>query len=665
MHVLPSEKPGAGNDYLSPFKTDIHHLTDLNLPVQINKLSMDYTRAWLPGQADLAPLSELTELGWLSLDGVIASPDAVDANATLLNDAAVDALVANSTIKLAEVIDNSTDHLFTTKDSTVLNVGKGKTLVISSGIFAWKRLLLGGGVDNNESFAISQVDDIITVSAFGKSQTFDNSSGNIIQILFDGGMGNDTLIVDESVSLPVYATGGKGDDTITGGSGNDYIFGGKGNDTLTGAGGDDVISGGDGDDTYIFADVWGNDIVNENSKAGYDTLNFAEVNKKLQLNLGGTTKDYEADGSETGNSVSHPVNSFEKVIGGSGNDTLRLVREVAESVKLAGNVLTWNNTAITYKAVEDIFIKLYDTAKSERVGTIDIIGAVDRTNYNLVLEALSITVSDQLTAGNISLTSTYLLNIEQDTDVHNGRGDLVIIHADQLRMQVDKGVGSPVQPIYTQVATLEATTLGAAGIYITEIDGVNVGDVAMPYITESVSGLNTGAGGRIFMTNLAGTLQTTSMIDATGGRIVLTTEDINIQSDIRSWRTVGGIDYRGTLVLQPLSVMRAVDIARDTPDPDTFALSDAELDHILNGFDDGEDSVTLVNGELVIVEGRDGITIGRANGRNHFMIGGYTFKDSVTFRSPVLGGRFDIVGIIRTNASDTGGDDVEVEFIGP
>lgn len=167
------------------------------------------------------------------------------------------------------------------------------------------------------------------------------------------------------------------------------------------------------------------------------------------------------------------------------------------------------------------------------------------------------------------------------------------------------------------------------------------------------------------MTNLAGTLQTTSMIDATGGRIIISTEDIDIQSNIRSRRTVAGIDYRGTLVLQPLSVTRAVDIARDTPEPDTFVLGDAEVDYIIDGFDDGEDSVTLVNGELVVVEGRDGITIGRANGRHHFKIGAYTFKDSVTFRAPVLGGRFDIVGIIRTVESGTGGDDVEVEFMGP
>ncbi len=49
------------------------------------------------------------------------------------------------------------------------------------------------------------------------------AGGSIIQILFDGGNGDDVLIVDASVTLPVYAVAGDGNDTITGGSGDDYI----------------------------------------------------------------------------------------------------------------------------------------------------------------------------------------------------------------------------------------------------------------------------------------------------------------------------------------------------------------------------------------------------------------------------------------------------------
>jgi hypothetical protein len=46
------------------------------------------------------------------------------------------------------------------------------------------------------------------------------------------------------------------------------------------------------------------------------------------------------------------------------------------------------------------------------------------------------------------------------------------------------------------------------------------------------------------------------------------------------------------------------------------------------------------------------------------VIGGYLFKDSVTFRAPVLGGGFDVIGRIGTVTADTDGDRVELEFLG-
>jgi hypothetical protein len=166
-------------------------------------------------------------------------------------------------------------------------------------------------------------------------------------------------------------------------------------------------------------------------------------------------------------------------------------------------------------------------------------------------------------------------------------------------------------------------------------------------------------------TTHAWVLKKDAMIDATGGEIIITTDAIDIQGDIRSWRTIGSDTYRGTLVLQPLSVTRAVDIAMGTnARTDSFALSAAELDHIIDGFNDGADSIQLVNGVLVVTRGNDGIMIGRADGRHNFHIGTYLFRDSVTFRSPVLGGSFDVFGIIRTSDTDTSGNNVAVEYWG-
>jgi hypothetical protein len=341
-------------------------------------------------------------------------------------------------------------------------------------------------------------------------------------------------------------------------------------------------------------------------------------------------------------------------------------------VELSSRTLTWNGVAIGFTAVENLFVRLYNDADAKRLGTIAVTGAVDFTGHDLVLEAQVITVKDQVTAQRLSLTATYLLNIEQDVNVLNGRGDLVILHADQLLLRVDKGIGSPIQPVYTQVATLEARTLGAAGIYVTELDGLTVGNVDMSAagITETGKGLQTVAGGKISLTNLAGNLTIAnggadSLINATGAQIVIASELIDIQGDIRSWRTVGSTTYRGTLTLQTLSVVRAIDVAMGAAArTDAFILDTAELDHIINGFDDGQDSLQWVNGALVIVTGTDGITIGRADGRHDVHIGGYTFRDSVTFRAPVLGGSFEVLGIVRTQDVDTAGSDVKVEYLG-
>ena len=656
ISILPTDRRTTGGTlgaYDTAFKTDISSLAELNLPVQLTHLSLDYTRT-----SNLSPLGALTNLVFLSLDGVVP-------------------LVSGT---IGEVVDHTVNHLVETKDGTVINLPKGRTLVLNSGAFAWKRLTIGGGVDNDESFTISRgnwdgttftvssTGTHLCVAAFGTTAYFSIAGLGITQILFDGGNGNDTFVVDGSVNLPVYAVGGAGDDVLTGGSGADFLFGGAGNDRLTGGAGNDVLSGGAGDDTYVFAGDWGADTANENAGEGTDTLDFSGVlsTRNLTINPGGTTTDGH------GNTVTHEVNAFERIIGGQGTDTLRLVRQVAATVELSGRTLTWNGVTISFTAVEDLFVKLYSDSDAKRLGTIAVTGGVDFSGHNLVLEAQLITVTAQVTAQNLSLTATYLLNVDQDVNVLNGRGDLVILHAGQLLLQVDKGIGSPIQPVYIQANTLEARTLGAGGIYVTELDGLNVGNVDMSAagVTETGQGLLTGAGGRISLANLAGNLTIANggadpMIDATGGEIIVTTDTIDIQGDIRSWRTVDGVTYRGTLVLQPLSATRAVDIAMTVPRADVFALGATELDHIINGFDDGEDSIRLVNGVLVVTEGRDGIMIGRADGRHDVHIGGYTFRDSVTFRSPVLGGNFEVFGIVRTSEADTAGNNVEVEYLGP
>ena len=59
---------------------------------------------------------------------------------------------------------------------------KAGTLVLNSGQYAWRRLSVGGGVDGDETFSITQLSGdannaTIQVTAFGVSETYYNVKG--------------------------------------------------------------------------------------------------------------------------------------------------------------------------------------------------------------------------------------------------------------------------------------------------------------------------------------------------------------------------------------------------------------------------------------------------------------------------------------------------------
>lgn len=95
------------------------------------------------------------------------------------------------------------------------------------------------------------------------------------------------------------------------------LYGGAGNDTLDSAGGWDSLNGGDGDDTYILREIafpWGMESIFDSS--GTDTLDLSSFNSDLEYNY---SSEVSADFGNAcflgGGTV------FEKVYGGSGNDT--------------------------------------------------------------------------------------------------------------------------------------------------------------------------------------------------------------------------------------------------------------------------------------------------------------------------------------------------------
>ncbi len=129
----------------------------------------------------------------------------------------------------------------------------------------------------------------------------DGSFNQGVDIILDGGAGNDTLRANNGA---VTLLGGEGDDLVTGGNRDDVADGGAGNDTVRGGNGRDTLEGGAGDDSI--------DGGNDN-----DSLSGGEGNDNLQGRNGFDT----IDGGD-GNDFVNGGNDFDDLSGGAGNDTL-------------------------------------------------------------------------------------------------------------------------------------------------------------------------------------------------------------------------------------------------------------------------------------------------------------------------------------------------------
>ncbi len=142
-------------------------------------------------------------------------------------------------------------------------------------------------------------------------------AGQVSSIYADGGDLADSLIVEDSVTLPVTLIGGAGDDILTGG---------KGNDRLSGRAGTDMLTGGDGDDVFIFDGDWGVDTVLDNNPQSKDALAFSGSNSALNA----ATQDGVLVTSGTQNIVragvdgdtSIPISGITTIHGSTANDTL-------------------------------------------------------------------------------------------------------------------------------------------------------------------------------------------------------------------------------------------------------------------------------------------------------------------------------------------------------
>lgn len=114
----------------------------------------------------------------------------------------------------------------------------------------------------------------LTLIGNGNIYGFGNNSDNILtgnngNNRLIGGRGNDLLYGMDGKDLLL---GGHDHDRLYGGNGNDTLRGDNGNDYLDGGTGKDKLEGGKGNDTYVFAQGYGQDVIEDNS--GRNTVKF-------------------------------------------------------------------------------------------------------------------------------------------------------------------------------------------------------------------------------------------------------------------------------------------------------------------------------------------------------------------------------------------------------
>jgi Ca2+-binding RTX toxin-like protein len=101
----------------------------------------------------------------------------------------------------------------------------------------------------DDLITVSQEGDTITVNVSG--ELYDASASLVTRVVIFGLAGNDQIVADPSLTVPVLFDGGDGDDSMSGGSAGDELRGGAGADRMWGGAGGDSLAGQDGDDLLL------------------------------------------------------------------------------------------------------------------------------------------------------------------------------------------------------------------------------------------------------------------------------------------------------------------------------------------------------------------------------------------------------------------------------
>jgi Ca2+-binding RTX toxin-like protein len=222
----------------------------------------------------------------------------------------------------------------------------GSTLTLHMGSDASK-VIPGKTEDGDEVFLVEYADGKTLVTAYGHTEAFTG----INKIVFNAGAGNDTVLIDPSVTVAVDGQGGDGNDNLVGGSGTNWLRGDAGSDVLSGRasgdsldggadddflygyGGADTLDGGDGDDA-----IYGEDDIGDMVEFKAKNADFKAGTAGADSIIGGIGDDLivAGDGNDTvlggldddaidagaGNDSVEAGDGNDQVFGGTGDDKL-------------------------------------------------------------------------------------------------------------------------------------------------------------------------------------------------------------------------------------------------------------------------------------------------------------------------------------------------------
>lgn len=219
------------------------------------------------------------------------------------------------------------DLLFGGADNDTLTGGVGNDQVF--GQLGDDRMIWnpGEGSDLNEGGAGNDTVEVnggngneaFTVTANGSRVRFDRTEpapffidiGTSENLVLNANGGDDTFSATGNLAtlIQIVVDGGTGNDTLLGSNGADRLFGGDGNDLVDGNQGSDTVLLGAGDDTFQWDPGDGSDLVE--GQDGYDTMIFngANIDEKIDLSANGSRLRLTRDIG----SVTMDVNAVETV----------------------------------------------------------------------------------------------------------------------------------------------------------------------------------------------------------------------------------------------------------------------------------------------------------------------------------------------------------------